>query len=610
MFLKFDKRPILTLEVSPTSTVNAWHEKLNQIYTKEKLLSIICSLEPVFSTYDVMIGKKSIGPEYSQLLRKKAQSVKDVMCDFVARLLSTDANRQALFKAFSPTVQGLWRLVYDCYFISDEGVRAQMGLAARKRSRALLSPDLDDIKGAVAWFGALRTYWSQDAYFYMPATLRLYFASVFNRVDKEGLYADELPADRGLKLFSAETETIGLMPVLMSFFENGVLVRGNKKVGVNMVAKVSKLTGAAEFFPDAEEKADRTFRCALLVNAFYVYADIMYDRRRGFKGAKEPHGMIKEIFTDLSSYSSRSLFIIPMLFSRVTNAVSYGLNLIKIVQSLAGLLKEHASSSRWFLAEGYARLSKQEPGGMQNHLVFMPENVISANATNVRTGSSLRPDNLYAEAGEAVHLAYIALLASLGILEIAYTSAADDAPSAMSGLYAMRLTALGRYVMGIEKEYMPPTVEREQLFELDSERLIIRALGDNNVYEGLLKEFSAPIGQRRYVVTPDTFLSGCKNVDDIESKLRLFRQAVSDEYPEVWKEFFDRMLAATGKVTLPKEQYRGYCIDRSDAFLMNVLTTDAELRGIVRKVEGYMILVAEQDSERFDRRMRHFGYIV
>lgn len=305
-------------------------------------------------------------------------------------------------------------------------------------------------------------------------------------------------------------------------------------------------------------------------------------------------------------------FLISVIFGKTTSTTNYGLNLSRLFKSIDKWLTSEAAEAGndWPLADGFFSRLRTEPGNMRNFLFFMPENLIESSAYNLRTDTTLRPNNQCHQAGYPIHLAVLMLLASLGLIELAYAPASCFDPSAMSGLYALRLTTLGRYAIGLDNDYTSKENKDEELFELDSDRLIIRALGDNNPYEGMLKDFAQPIGAHRYVVTPDSFLSGCSSKRDIEDRINFFRQTVSRDYSPNWKEFFSRMLSGTDRLRVPARTFRTFSVDRSDPYLLEILTTDPQLRSLVRRAEDYIILVETGNLSKFAARMRHFGYLV
>lgn len=609
MDLNFDNLPILTFEVAASSTVAKWADTLENVYSKDKLLKIIQSLRALFDNHVVMLGRAPLAEEYSLLMRKKTQSGKNTLSTFLAKLLALENNRNLIFNTFPDDVKSVWYAMSDRYFLSADDVRKIMGrdTPPTRMKWGYEVADVDDIQDVVAWFGLLKSYWGISGYFYIPATILSSFTHLLQRAVTE-TSVSKLRENLSLSVFSAESETLRLLPVFQNLYSNGIIDRGKSRVGVAMVKKVQKLTSAAEFFPDAELKEDRTLRTTMLVNAYCFYASTLEGKR-----VMAPHETVRAIYSGiLNSASSAASFLIPVLFAKTNTSTTYGVNISRLVKSIDKWIKTRSSTAgdAWLLADGFFSQLRAELSNMQNFLFFMPENLIESSAYNMRTFITLRPDNQCHQAGYPIHLAVLMLLASLGLIELAYSESPDFEPSAMSGLYAFRLTTLGRYVIGLDDHYDTAENKDEVLFELDSDRLIIRAIGDTNPYEGILKDFAQPIGAHRYVVTPDSFLNGCSSRRDIEDRINFFRQTVSRDYPPIWKDFFDRMLSGTGKLTEPSETFFTFRVDSSDQYLLGILTSDPQLRSLVRRAEDYIILVETGNLSKFIARMRHFGYLV
>ena len=111
------------------------------------------------------------------------------------------------------------------------------------------------------------------------------------------------------------------------------------------------------------------------------------------------------------------------------------------------------------------------------------------------------------------------------------------------------------------------------------------------------------------MVTPETFLSRCRSVSDVNSRLELFRQTVAVKLPPNWEEFLQRMSRAHRSIR-EVGGYSVYKIDQSESALVEALTSDSELRRLVIRAEGYRILVASDDKEAFEKRLLRYGYLV
>ncbi|MDE5651160.1 MAG: hypothetical protein K2I35_09210, partial [Duncaniella sp.] len=184
-------------------------------------------------------------------------------------------------------------------------------------------------------------------------------------------------------------------------------------------------------------------------------------------------------------------------------------------------------------------------------------------------------------------------------------------PSPYQGLNYIRLTALGRYALGLDKEYVAEgNREEEQLFELSDEKLIIRSLSEANPYESMLNDIANPIGNHRYAVTTSSFLRNCTSVINITQKISTFRQLISPKPPENWENFFKQLKDNTGKVTKTAGVYMIYEIDPSDLRLHEIIASDPTVRKITRRAENYLLLIESGKFALFRERLKTYGYLV
>ena len=150
----------------------------------------------------------------------------------------------------------------------------------------------------------------------------------------------------------------------------------------------------------------------------------------------------------------------------------------------------------------------------------------------------------------------------------------------------------------------------ESLFELYSERLLIRALGDINPYEGMVSEFGTDVGARRYLVTAAQMLHGCESAEDIERKIANFRRLIGSEPPRVWEEFFETLLARAKCFTADYSRYNIYNVAEDAYDLHELLATDPTLSRMAIRAEGYRILVLAEMDTAFRERLRQTGYLL
>lgn len=578
-------------EVSSASALEKWIFTLNDAYNKDNIVRIVNSLPFWGEGDEVNVGRSSLTREFRLVTQKKTAATKADWLSVLAKMFTTEHNRRVLWEHLSDDVRRLMEYLNTNVFISGYGIRTLLDI-----SPEALPP--------IWWLSVLSAY-SPKPYYYMPVSVIGSFPSMTPPPVSDYLVEDLDEA--GLLTADPEHEMITSMSVLQSLYDSDMLERGKSRVSVSYINKVAKMLRPMEFYKDSDDKTVRSWRTLLLVNAYVKMRDSQ--PRQSVMG---PVDALKQIFQGIALSSIPQCgYLAKILFSKLNSALTWDMSLSHLFKTVISILKTHAADgSRWLLTDGLMAEIDRAPGGKADRLFFVPESVNRYSCHNNFSQERLQPDNLTDQAGKPMIDTLLSLLCSLGFLVLKYR---DEDPvgetSPMPFIAAMRLTSLGRYVMGLDESYQARPGEIVQYFELDAERLIIRALGDDNPYEGLLKEFANPIGARRYVVTPETFLSRCRSVSDVNSRLELFRQTVAVKLPPNWEEFLQRMSRAHRSIR-EVGGYSVYKIDQSESALVEALTSDSELRRLVIRAEGYRILVASDDKEAFEKRLLRYGYLV
>ena len=257
-------------------------------------------------------------------------------------------------------------------------------------------------------------------------------------------------------------------------------------------------------------------------------------------------------------------------------------------------------------------------------LVFHPNDEQSnTQMTNEYTGNFIAANSYAMEFGFTGLQMFAFLMASIGVAEIAINEGASDATalefagrlarpdlSPFDSLEYVRLTPLGRYVLGVTDDYEAPEQEHIAYFQLDPDRLIIRSLVEPNPYAQLLKDTSISISKNRFETSALSFLANCHTKADVEGKIKIFRQFISDELPPLWQQFFKALLQHCHPLKEDKTSYKRYTLDPENRDLIQLVTTDPVLRQLVIRAEGYRIMVKNDDLKKFETQLKKHGYLL
>ena len=243
-------------------------------------------------------------------------------------------------------------------------------------------------------------------------------------------------------------------------------------------------------------------------------------------------------------------------------------------------------------------------------LVFDPtEQSDDVDLVNEFSRKNFTLDSFLTEFGLTALRATAFMLSSIGLAEVAL-SPLHRTESPFAGVEYVRLTPLGRYAFELEQSYEAPHIEQKAYFELDPDRLIIRSLVEPNPYAQLLRDTSAPISKNRFETSASSFLANCKSREDVENKIAVFRQFISSELPPLWKQFFDLLLRHCHPLQPDTESYKHYRLSSDDTELIHLITTDEQLRRLVIRAEGYLILVRQADMRKFEEVLKKHGYLL
>ena len=245
-------------------------------------------------------------------------------------------------------------------------------------------------------------------------------------------------------------------------------------------------------------------------------------------------------------------------------------------------------------------------------MVFYPgDEHYATPLVNEYTQRTITAENYTREFGYTALQGFALMLCSLGIAEVALNE--DDRKQSISpfdSVEYLRLTPLGRYALGVTNEYEEPEQEHVAYFELDPDRLIIRSLVEPNPYAQLLKDTSVPISKNRFETSALSFLANCHKKADVEGKIKIFRQFISNELPPLWEQFFKTLLQHCNPLLEDKTAYKRYTLDPQNRELAQLITTDPVLRQLAIRAEGYRIMVRNDDLKKFETQLKKHGYLL
>ena len=425
-------------------------------------------------------------------------------------------------------------------------------------------------------------------------------------VDLKGLKS--LPEEDDLKRYCGESTIFGKLPILSSFYDSGLLPSGFAKLTVSVVKKLQNILAIPDFFDTYPERKQASLSAALMLNFYLFFREHYWNKEI----PSNPIALIKAVINEGFAYNDFTLPVLLPYMRGIKKSKLESGNFEYVMTVMKCLLKMHHEKG-WLPVDSLIMkirtfdTTADEQFILVNPLYFDEMNMRNSYAAD----QYIHLGNIVSQLSEPFVKALLFALSTFGIVEIAYREPQDCDTSYYDGLSYVRLTELGKYVLDISKSYTPhAAADNGPAFELDDQRLLIKATDTHSPFLPLLSDFATPVTPSLYRVDYDTFLTGCTCQGDVKRKTDMFRQYICPKLPPVWKQFFDEMLSRCDPFSKPDDKYTLLTIPPDNTTLARLVLTEPSLRRYVRKAEGYMLLVKTNEMKKFAEAMKKFGYLI
>jgi hypothetical protein len=232
--------------------------------------------------------------------------------------------------------------------------------------------------------------------------------------------------------------------------------------------------------------------------------------------------------------------------------------------------------------------------------------------------------------GSYLRAALLEYVATLGLVEIAYTRA-EDTPhdfgrlyyldgeplSRYDGLLALRLTNLGAYVLGLADEYTPPALVSESgapiLKVLPNLDLVITDAARIAPNErSLLERIAAPQSQDVYRLNREQLLEAANSGLDL-AQIKQFLSAKSgqpeSEFPQIVRVFFEDLEKRLGAL---RELGTMLVLAGDDQYVLTELAHNPALRAQIQLGtigDQTVLLIPEQHEASVRKQLKKLGYL-
>ena len=618
----------LVLEEPPKEQWNAMAEQLNTRCNKQQLLNYAESFIPWFSKHgDIFLSTQNgrIRRADEITLMVKNSTNKGEIARGVAIILASQQNLHAYVDSLSEDMKSLWRTLLLKNYLSQASakriLKTKSALFNEQRSYYYYSG------GSVTWnrreynwfstanhlSSEMNKYGYRDTenYITINNTMRgIFFPIFFSQLLGEGSHATEELPKGNWRTIELEADSQSHFKLLSSLIRQGEFEMKKKGIGQADIKRANKKLSMQEFFTNSDNPYQQMMRAN-----FYLQTLVLNELKKNNK--KKPINTYEETLKDLfNNLEKLDIYLPALIYPHIKGLRQTFTEWNHLLQLCVRMLQWMQSEPRqWVpIADIFFQITTLDSNGSLSFIntqVFHQSNEKSSNdVVNEYSQRYITVEHYTDEFGYTGLQSFAFLLCSLGLAEIALNEDEMSNKSPFAQLQYLRLTPLGRYVLGVTADYEAPEMEHMAYFELDPDRLIIRSLVNPNPYAQLLMDTSVPISANRFQTSPMSFLSNCHTREDVESKISIFRQFIADELPPLWQQFFQQLLQHCHPLMEDRISYRHYTLQPDNTELIQLITSDPTLQAIVIRAEGFRLLVKTEDIRKFETQLKKHGYLL
>lgn len=557
-------------------------------------------------------------PDVIKLCATKKQCLKAELLNFASLFFNED-NFHLFLETLPDNVRAIWIAAADKIFLSEKDANELLGeecLIDTHRWHQvgvcntlgegifkITSSERFDYSDNNTYYLTFKSYWLREL------TYRC------SRHTLKDCQTAVLP-DK-LTVFNAEADLFQEIPILNNLRESGMLTLGRTHF---FTAKLRKALDKARINNfNLNEKStkyyEETLRSYYLIITYLLTCERTYDH---VINSASPLQLIqlcvKYVFDHTSKFCKLFLPHITCIdrdydySHRNTNRLmrSFERSLLTLKSSMWVSIEQVLYQTRCFFDhKTYVSILIQEPTSYYN---------IGFKLHDKNADEPIKYDEIITRVTYQSIKSVLLALASWGIIEIAYDpTTTGNGPSYLTdALRYVRLTNLGKYVLGEAKSYQLPAtmVNTCKDFELNADRLLIKVLNPNSKGSFALEKIATPITSQLYRTDFSVFLKECNTKDDIVKNINLFKKYIANEPPQIWAGFFNAMLERSNALKKVRTSYITRSIDAKDKELQDIIMHDPNIKQYILRAEGYVVLIEQAHLNDVNNILKTYGYTI
>lgn len=604
---KFDERPILLL-TSESKSIKDCFETLSCRYNKTQIEKMANNLKKTLKHFRVRDKAMPDAPIKRMEKFFTNPYLKEDYTWAVAIVMGDDDNFKVYFDTIPEYIKKVWDICYRKLYVNGNELNDITGKNLIVKKSGFYSYSYTTNDDYLCDFIISNHYYhylkDMQPYVYMPSILwKLYNRNI---ADKRVHPLDELKDDGNLLFYSNEASIGEQLLMLKQMQGQGMLEFGAKKMAQTTIKKAAQQIGLKEFYSEAKNKDLNLLAAQQMIPSLASYA--LSATNKNFN----EYWDVISLILDTSNVDAVAMQWVSHLKAVKREDLLHYSHLNTALENIRnglGLI----TTNQWYSVTDFENVRKYMNDVSPDDIeVVNARFVYDEKMTLASSGRRIRVDEIYENFTVPVMKGFLFMLATYGVLEIAYRTPSPTEPI-FGGLEYIRLTKLGEYVFGHAEEYKAAGIHTTtEYFEIDTERLLIRAIDidGKNPYEAMLKNVAVPIGARRYKVTAEAFMKGCEDMDDIERKWDFIKQNICSEPSAVWQDFYNDRKRHCHPLMNTGIGYSVKKILPGDTELMRILATDKFIREHIIRAEKNHILIETKMMEKVKERLRVYGYIL
>lgn len=564
----------------------------------------------LLKTHEAELRKNGYGPIMPANLNNIPVRIKSDVVVVVAILFSGSLPYRLFRESLPEDVLMLWDALVKHNFIGFAEAKLTLGIEVvdkipPKSSFYMKEPE---VKEKFNIFPSKSPFWAYqqlDSYFWLPRLLRETLISLYEiPASAKLLPAKDLP-EEGIFFSDTESQFFSDYGRMNLYYKQDEISYSTKLRPVQTgLGKIQRTLKIREFFPDTTVKQYKYLKTNMLASVMPYFFMVE-------KNLVEPQDILKAFIRKAYGNGFPSATV---LLPDIKGLAYFENHQFKVYEGqMLKLLKDLPQNDYVAIENllGYCSFS------------LFQTDIVGRNEAYEKLTMEAPEDGHYKVAiGYNRHRNAIELpvlkgtfffFAALGLCEIIYDEVDEYESTTVryspwDNLIAVKRTALGDYVCGLSEQYQMSESKIDD-FTLSDSALIIKLDSAESPYSVSFSNFAEQLNPLSFKTDASIFLKNVRSLQDLNTKIALFKQMVPTGMPKIWQDFFNGLF----KKVNPMDFY-GDCavfrIPSDNKAFIQILAQDTVIKKLVFKAEGYLIIVPKSNIPPLKRRLAEFGYLL